>query len=204
MVPAGCCARRAPRGGFDAGALIHAKRKLTLFLLSHPSLYTAALESYVALSATHCCFDGQHTSPRKCVVQFAFAHSLRSSSLFFARSYCRCPSDTGLQLRLMIGLGFTAFLVAAIIVALDLKFGWSQKKGGGRLKPIINAIQSLTVLIMFPAKVRKREEKTQRGRDEERKRPTSCAVTCVCTLLLNSGIPLGSQPACIRQLTTTL
>ena len=129
---------------------------------------------------------------------------LRSSSLFFARSYCRCPSDTGLQLRLMIGLGFTAFLVAAIIVALDLKFGWSQKKGGGRLKPIINAIQSLTVLIMFPAKVRKREEKTQRGRDEERKRPTSCAVTCVCTLLLNSGIPLGSQPACIRQLTTTL
>ena len=119
-------------------------------------------------------------------------------------TYCRCPSDTGLQLRLMIGLGFTAFLVAAIIVALDLKFGWSQKKGGGRLKPIINAIQSLTVLIMFPAKVRRREEKTQRGRDEERKRPTSCAVTCVCTLLLNSGIPLGSQPACIRQLTTTL
>jgi hypothetical protein len=65
----------------------------------------------------------------------------------------------GLQLRLMIGLGCTTFLIAAILLALDLKFGWSRKKGGGRLKPIINAIQSLTVLIMFPSKVRKEEKR---------------------------------------------
>ena len=59
----------------------------------------------------------------------------------------------------MIGLGCTTFLIAAILLAMDLKFGWSRKKGGGRLKPIINAIQSLTVLIMFPSKVRKEKKK---------------------------------------------
>ena len=63
----------------------------------------------------------------------------------------KCPSDTSLQIRLMIGLGCTAFLIAAILVAMDLKFGWTRKRGGGRLKPIVNAIQSLTVMIMFPS-----------------------------------------------------
>ena len=57
----------------------------------------------------------------------------------------------------MIGLGCTAFLITVILLAMDLKFGWTRKKGGGRLKPIVNAIQSLTVLIMFPSKVRSGE-----------------------------------------------
>ena len=77
----------------------------------------------------------------------------------------------------MIGLGITAFLVASFIVALDLKFGWSQKKGGGRLKPMINAIQSLTVLIMFPAEVRRREEETKR------ETYLVCDVLCVYALV---------------------
>ena len=75
----------------------------------------------------------------------------------FAHLYCRCPDDTSLQIRLMIGLGCTAFLITVILLAMDLKFGWTRKKGGGRLKPIVNAIQSLTVLIMFPSKVRSGE-----------------------------------------------
>ena len=77
-----------------------------------------------------------------------------------------------LQLRLMIGLGCTTFLIAAILLAMDLKFGWSRKKGGGRLKPIINAIQSLTVLIMFPSKVRKRQRRQQGS--------VACSVIYVC------------------------
>ena len=94
---------------------------------------------------------------RKYAVQIAFAHSLRSL-LLTTHYYCRCPLDTSLQLRLMIGLGCTAFLIVATLVAIDLKFGWTRKKGGGRLKPIINAIQSITVLIMFPSEVRRGDE----------------------------------------------
>ena len=61
----------------------------------------------------------------------------------------------------MIGLGCTAFLIVATLLAMDLKFGWTRKKGGGRLKPIVNAIQSLTVLIMFPSKVRRGYEERE-------------------------------------------
>jgi hypothetical protein len=56
--------------------------------------------------------------------------------------------------------GWTFGIIAAgagvLIVAiwLDLKHGWSRTKGkGGKLKPLLNAVQQITVMILFPGKV---------------------------------------------------
>ena len=154
--------RRATRGGFDAGVLIHVNCKLNVSPF-HP-LFLCILHSHTVITTLHAppdvpimctCAHDEHmcTLP---LGLFDCSNRVRSLALLplVYSTYCRCPSDTSLQLRLMIGLGCTAFLLAGTLLALDLKFGWSRKKGGGRLKPIINAIQSLTVLIMYPSKVR--------------------------------------------------
>jgi hypothetical protein len=61
-----------------------------------------------------------------------------------------CPQETSDATGWTAGI-ITGVLVAlTIFVGLDLRFGWTQAAGGNRLKPAINAVQGMTVLLMFP------------------------------------------------------
>ena len=147
--------RRASRGGFDVGALIRVKSRFITFPPLHPSFVhcTHDPQPCIRLSSVRLCLIDNHTLLLWPYTRIHLLAALPITPLL--TTYYRCPIDTSLQLRWMIGLGCTAFLIAGTLLAMDLKFGWSRKKGGGRLKPIINAIQSLTVLIMFPSKVKR-------------------------------------------------
>jgi hypothetical protein len=45
-----------------------------------------------------------------------------------------------------------AIAVIMIVIALDLHFGRTRQRGGGRLKPVINAVQQMMVMMLFPVK----------------------------------------------------
>ena len=62
-----------------------------------------------------------------------------------------CPD---MQKSLLWTAGLSAGVSVAIIVfvLLDLRFGWSRAQGGSRLKLVVNCVQQLTVLTLFPVK----------------------------------------------------
>ena len=64
----------------------------------------------------------------------------------------RCPEDVSSSFLFAGLLGGGAILFILIFLCLDLRFGWTNKPGGGFLKPLVNATQQMTVLIMFPVK----------------------------------------------------
>ena len=64
----------------------------------------------------------------------------------------RCPPDIEQAKQLAVGLCMGAIAVIVIIIALDLHFGWTRQRGGGRLKPVINAVQQMMVMMLFPVK----------------------------------------------------
>ena len=63
-----------------------------------------------------------------------------------------CPRDVSESIALTTALIVGGVGVVAMCVLLDLRFGFSKSKGGGRLKPLLNGVQLMSVLLMFPAK----------------------------------------------------
>ena len=71
-----------------------------------------------------------------------------------AKSLCqRCPEDASASLGRTIALTSVIFIVVVALIILDVTRGWcSNKSGGIRLNGIMNAVQSLSVLMAFPIK----------------------------------------------------
>ena len=63
-----------------------------------------------------------------------------------------CPRDVSESIALTTALIVGGVVVVVLCVLLDLRFGFSKSKGGGRLKPLLNGVQLMSVLLMFPAK----------------------------------------------------
>ena len=63
-----------------------------------------------------------------------------------------CPDDPREAIGWVAAIATLGTLFVGSFIALDLKYGWSRKNGGGRLKPMVNTIQQLTVMVMYPAK----------------------------------------------------
>ena len=63
-----------------------------------------------------------------------------------------CPKDLSEAEGWTFGLGFGALSILIIMVALDIKFGWTRERAGGQLKTVVNAVQEMTVIILFPVK----------------------------------------------------
>ena len=65
----------------------------------------------------------------------------------------KCPANV------QDSMAWTAALVAglvvtmAVVIGIDLKYRCSQARGGGQLKPLLNAVQQITVMILFPVEV---------------------------------------------------
>jgi hypothetical protein len=62
-----------------------------------------------------------------------------------------CP-DSNESLLMTAGISAGIFVSVIVVVLLDLRFGWSRARGGSRLKLIVNCVQQLTVLTLFPVK----------------------------------------------------
>ena len=73
----------------------------------------------------------------------------RSGSLNMCEA---CQTDTKQAMMRTVGLSILALVVLVIVIRLDLHFGWTRQRGGGRLKPVINAVQQMTVMMLFPVK----------------------------------------------------
>ena len=63
-----------------------------------------------------------------------------------------CPKDASEATGWTVGIVTGVLVAISIFIGLDLKFGWTQAAGGNRLKPAINAVQGMSVLLMFPVK----------------------------------------------------
>ena len=50
-----------------------------------------------------------------------------------------CSKEMSQAKGLTVGVGVGALAFLLILVAMDLRFGWTRAKGGGKLKPILNA-----------------------------------------------------------------
>ena len=73
----------------------------------------------------------------------------RSGSLNMCEA---CATDTEQAKMRTVGFCVGGFVILVIVIALDLRFGWTRQRGGGRLKPVVNAVQQMTVMMLFPVK----------------------------------------------------
>jgi hypothetical protein len=64
----------------------------------------------------------------------------------------KCAEDTEQAMWLAVGLSLGGLVVLVTVIGLDLHFGWTRQRGGGRLKPVVNAVQQMTVMMLFPVK----------------------------------------------------
>ena len=67
-------------------------------------------------------------------------------------STCTICPDRQKSLLWTAGLSAGVFVAIVVFVLLDLRFGWSRAQGGSRLKLVVNCVQQLTVLTLFPVK----------------------------------------------------
>ena len=63
----------------------------------------------------------------------------------------QCPSNMSESIAFTAAFSFGIALVVIGLVLLDLRFGWSRSKAGSqRLKLMVNCVQQMTVMILFP------------------------------------------------------
>ena len=63
----------------------------------------------------------------------------------------QCPDDMSKSIWWTAGLSAGITVAVVIVVLLDLRFGWSRAKPGSQLlKLMINCVQQMTVMILFP------------------------------------------------------
>ena len=67
-------------------------------------------------------------------------------------STCTMCPDRQKSLLWTAGLSAGVSVAIIVFVLLDLRFGWSRAQGGSRLKLVVNCVQQLTVLTLFPVK----------------------------------------------------
>ena len=68
-------------------------------------------------------------------------------------SCLQCSEDMSDSIWFTAGLSVGIIVAVIVIVLLDLRFGWSRAKAGSqRLKLMVNCVQQMTVMVMFPVK----------------------------------------------------